>query len=99
MLEEDKNNYILSLFLGTDKLGAAYTDISTGEFYVFELTGSPKEIAVKFRNELYSITPREIVYPAGYVGEEDFSLIKKECTGYYCTPYFDWCFVPKSALQ
>lgn len=99
MLEEDKNNYILSLFLGTDKLGAAYTDISTGEFYVFELTGSPKELAVKFRNELYSIMPREIVYPAGYVGEEDFSLIKKECTGYYCTPYFDWCFVPKSALQ
>ena len=36
MLEDKANNYLMCIFLDGKKTGIAYTDVSTGEFYVME---------------------------------------------------------------
>ena len=36
MLEEKANNYLMCVYINGDRSGIAYTDVSTGEFYVME---------------------------------------------------------------
>lgn len=97
MLQEDKNNYIMCVFAGHGKLGTAYADISTGEFYVREIEGS--SLAAGFRNELNSIAPNEIVYNSANIESEYLSNIKSIFQNIYSTPYYDWCFSYKNAYS
>ena len=53
-LDSKTNNYLLSIFVG-NKVGVSFTDISTGEFNVFETT---KE---NLLNDLIRIKPAEIL--------------------------------------
>ncbi|MBO6060596.1 MAG: DNA mismatch repair protein MutS, partial [Clostridia bacterium] len=59
MLKGDANNYILSVFASGGVFELAWADVSTGDFYTFELTGE------KARQELFDqltrIEPREII--------------------------------------
>ncbi len=96
MLEDDRNNYIMSVYYSDAKLGIAYTDISTGEFYALQLSG--KNIEIQFRNELNSISPNEIIFNSADSADDDFFAIKKEFQNKYCTPYYDWCFTYKNAF-
>lgn len=59
MLNEKENNYLASLFLSGEEAGLAYTDISTGEMFLTDLTvqGGTQDLL----NQLAGIQPREIL--------------------------------------
>ena len=55
-LDEGKNNYILSIMYMGDRFGVAFSDFSTGEFYVTEID-SPERL----EDEIKRIIPAEII--------------------------------------
>ncbi len=59
MLNEKENNYLASLFLAGEHLGLAYSDISTGELFLTDL--SLRDGAAELLNQLAGIRPREIL--------------------------------------
>lgn len=62
MLEEKKNNYLLSVCFGQGekKAGIAYADVSTGELYVLELS----QRRTQLMEELVRIAPTEVLVSA-----------------------------------
>jgi DNA mismatch repair protein MutS len=60
-LEDNKNNYIMSLYIGSSAnyLGICFVDISTGEFYC---TGAGYEESV-LADEISKFSPKEILLP------------------------------------
>jgi len=59
LLKGDHNNYLVSLVLGDNEAGLAYTDITTGEFYTSELRS--EDILGLLRSELMRLCPAEIL--------------------------------------
>ncbi|MGI6004441.1 MAG: DNA mismatch repair protein MutS [Christensenellales bacterium] len=59
MLDSSKNNYLVSLCLEEGRIGLAYTDISTGEFVVDELTG--ENATERMMDELARIDASELI--------------------------------------
>lgn len=59
MLVEERSNYICSVYLGPDGSGAAFCDISTGEFCCAAFSG--EEAVTHIVNELGRFAPREAV--------------------------------------
>ena len=59
-LEDNKNNYIMSIYTDMDalKCGLCFTDISTGEFYATSFDYNTSLIA----DEIYKFSPREIIF-------------------------------------
>ncbi|MEG2612251.1 MAG: DNA mismatch repair protein MutS [Alistipes sp.] len=65
ILANKENTYLASVYFGRKSTGAAFLDISTGEFYVAE--GSDSYVDKLISN----FAPKEIIYQRGY--EERFS--------------------------
>ena len=63
MLEEGKSNYISALYLDAASAGAAFCDVSTGEFCVSAFSGA--DSAGHLVNELGRFSPREAVLSPG----------------------------------
>ncbi len=57
MLDEKSNNYLLSVCFASDRAGLAFADVSTGEFYVYEIL-QPESTLV---DEIARIAPMEII--------------------------------------
>lgn len=57
MLDERANNFLLSVFFSSDKAGLAFTDVSTGEFFVYEVDHAEQTLA----DEVARISPIEII--------------------------------------
>jgi DNA mismatch repair protein MutS len=55
LLDHKKNNYLLSVCIGKDNAGISFTDISTGEFYTYEVAESD------LPQQIESIAPSEIL--------------------------------------
>lgn len=80
MLEEGRNNYIVSAFLNGDVIGIAYADVSTGEFSAFELRG--ERTANDLFDELTRIAPTELIANATLKAQSPiWSRLSKH---YYC---------------
>lgn len=58
MLDEDSNSYIASIFIRNYIAGIAYADISTGEFFAYEI----KQYNQYLKDEISKINPNEIIY-------------------------------------
>ncbi len=58
MLDEKRNSYLLSVCTDSRNAGLAFCDVSTGEFYVYEVE---KATGQRLANELVRIMPREII--------------------------------------
>lgn len=58
MLEEKRNNYILSICI-RDEIGIAFADVSTGEFYVGQI--DDREALSRLCEEVSAIAPSEII--------------------------------------
>lgn len=56
LLDHKKNNYVLAVFIKDDKAGLSFSDISTGEFYVYETK------AEQLSEQIQLINPSEILY-------------------------------------
>ncbi len=59
MLDETKNNYILAIVRGKKSCALAFCDISTGEFYISDI--SENDTDIKIINEIARIKPSEIL--------------------------------------
>ena len=57
MLDERRNSYLLSVCLDGNKAGLAFADVSTGEFYVYEIEKAQQRLI----DELVRISPKEII--------------------------------------
>lgn len=57
MLDERRNNFLLSLCMDGDCAGIAYTDVSTGELITYEVDGAPASLDA----EMSRISPMEII--------------------------------------
>ena len=55
MLEDRANNYLMCVFLDGKKAGIAYTDVSTGEFYVMEPEMN------ELRAQIARVNPMEVI--------------------------------------
>jgi len=56
LLDHKKNNYVLAVFIKDDIAGLSFSDISTGEFYVYETK------AEQLSEQIQLINPSEILY-------------------------------------
>ena len=59
MLDESKNNYICSMFLGGENIGICFCDVSTGDLSATLLFGD--DLKRKTINELSKFSPRELI--------------------------------------
>lgn len=57
MLDERRNSYLLSVCMDADRAGLAFADVSTGEFFVYEIA----KASVRLEDELVRIMPKEII--------------------------------------
>ncbi len=57
LLDHKKNNYLAAVYVGNDTAGISFCDISTGEFYAYEI--NPSQVAAQIEH----ITPSEILLP------------------------------------
>lgn len=55
LLDHKKNNYLLSVFIKDEVAGISFTDVSTGEFFTFEVPESD------LQQQIESIAPAEIL--------------------------------------
>ncbi len=79
-LHEEKNNYLLSVWLGEGGLGLAFADISTGEFSAGAF--DPEDAQTVLLHELARLTPAEVIHPA--------SLDIEPFWAGYSSPVQDW---------
>ena len=80
MLNEKENNYLASLFLSGEEAGLAYTDISTGEMFLTDLTvqGGTQDLL----NQLAGIQPREILINPELEAMLDLVQLQSETDAY-----------------
>ena len=57
MLDERANNFLLSVYFSGDKAGMAFVDVSTGEFFVYQVDHAEQTLA----DEVARISPIEII--------------------------------------
>ena len=57
MLDERQNNYLLSVCIEGKRAGLSFIDVSTGEFYVYEIAHAIDRL----RDEIIRISPKEII--------------------------------------
>lgn len=57
MLDERRNSYLLCVCMDGDRAGLAFADVSTGEFFVYEIA----KASVRLQDELVRIMPKEII--------------------------------------
>ena len=88
MLEQKENNYLCGLTIEKDTCGAAFLDVSTGQFHVAQ--GSLDYIGTL----LGSLNPRELVVQRGYENG-----IKERFGNYYTTSLDEWAFVWDAAVE
>ncbi len=82
VLENKENSYLAAVFFGRETTGAAFLDVSTGEFFIAE--GNDKYIDKLLSN----LSPKEVVYQRGY--EERFSV--SFGSRFYTYRLDDWVF-------
>lgn len=78
MLEDKKNNYIVSAIISKYQVGLAIADVSTGEFMVSEIQG--RSAFDETLNELTRLQPAEVLLPAALKDNHDLIKgIKNHC--------------------
>ncbi len=88
MLETKENNYLCGLTIEKDKCGAAFLDVSTGQFQVAQ--GSLDYIATL----IGSLKPKELVVQRGYE-----KGLKERLGDIFTTSIDEWAFVYDAALE
>ncbi len=90
LLEAGRNNYLATLYGAGGRLGAAFLDVSTGEFWLSELSGG--DTRRELEQVLTYFRPSELVFPeqSRPFGKEFFS--SGLLTDLVKTPQADWTF-------
>jgi len=96
LLDAKDNNYLASIYPSKEGYGAAFLDISTGDFTVSEVGGAGN--LAELDTVLSRFTPREIVLPKGYDPPEEFRSLLQQYTQAINT-YEDWTFDRETARK
>ena len=96
ILSEKENNYLASVYAGSDAMSVAYCDISTGELYLTEYKGS--DLYDVILNELVKINASEIILSQTFSEEYPTDEIKN-ITGAYINILGDAYFSEKSCEE
>ena len=88
MLEQKENNFLCGLTFEKDQCGAAFLDVSTGQFQIAQ--GSLEYIGTL----LSSQNPKELVVQRGYE-----KGIRERFGDYYTTSIDEWAFVYDAAVE
>ncbi|MEG0877756.1 MAG: DNA mismatch repair protein MutS [Oscillospiraceae bacterium] len=75
MLEDDKNNYIASIFVSDKKAGVCFADISTGTAHTACLEAS--ELSASIISQLCRFAPREVLFNAKLLDFKDVTTYIK----------------------
>ncbi|MDL2258351.1 DNA mismatch repair protein MutS [Eubacteriales bacterium OttesenSCG-928-K08] len=95
MLDESKNNFLVSLFFDNNSVGYAYADVSTGCFYLGELNGESYQ--TQLIDELARIQPSEILANDSLFLQA--GLIRRLSSSYYMQNYAGWAYEEKNARE
>ena len=97
MLDDTKNNYVVSIYKEKDNIGISAIDISTGKFFVTEFSND--NILTKTNDFLVSIKPSEIIVNSEML--EFYDTLSSVKNNYLpkCTEYSDENFNYDLALQ
>ena len=79
MLDETKNNFIASVYVGEDGFGVSFADISTGDVFLTEIKTT--EADVEIVNELSKFSPSEILYNSAFVPLQKAAAFIKDKLG------------------
>ncbi len=96
MLEEKKNNFIMSVFVDADKLSAAYCDISTGEF---NLCHYEDAIEANLSDLITRVMPSQILGNAKAKEVYDGLAIQRLGVHPRLEVYFDYAFSMDKATE
>ena len=75
-LDEQKNNYLCSIFKDASGAGLSFADVSTGDLYATEFAG--RNFLMHVYNEIAKFSPSEIVINAEGATDEAFTGFLKE---------------------
>ncbi|NLK96985.1 DNA mismatch repair protein MutS [Defluviitalea saccharophila] len=97
VLEEGKNNYLMSIYSDAHSYGIAIVDITTGEFRVTEITGSG--IQKKLMEEIAKYSPAELICNKDFANAQ--SLIEEIRNRFhtYINEYNEWSFDYETAYK
>ncbi|HPT77929.1 MAG TPA: DNA mismatch repair protein MutS [Candidatus Atribacteria bacterium] len=90
MLDEKTNNFLVSMFRDDDTIGLAGVDISTGEFFISEITEG--NAVSRIYDELNRIRPSEILINEGIQIDTDLMNTIKDIETVYITVYHEWAY-------
>jgi len=96
LLDAKDNNYLASLYPAKDGFGAAFLDISTGDFHAAEVVGAAN--LAELDTLLARFTPREIVLPRGAQADPGLSALLRQYTQ-AVNAADDWTFDRDTALR
>ena len=88
MLEQKENNFLCGITVEKDVYGAAFLDVSTGQFQVAQ---GPLEVISTL---VGSLSPKELVVQRGYE-----KGLKERLGDYFCTSIDEWAFVYDAAVE
>ena len=80
MLDERKNNYIVSIYKIANYIGFAFADVTTGELMCTELSGV--NAISTMLDELARLSPSEIVVNEAFFDSAEISAVKKRFNSY-----------------
>lgn len=96
ILDEKKSNYLLSVHSDKDAFGLAWTDISTGEFYVYEYRGDDR--LSRLSDFVSSIEPAEVICNEKFLSEyQTLQYFKSTDMRVHC--YFDYAYALATATK
>jgi DNA mismatch repair protein MutS len=96
LLDAKDNNYLASLYPAKDGFGAAFLDISTGDFFMAEVAGAGN--LAELDTLLSRFTPREVVLPKGQETASELLALLRQYTQ-AINPYEDWTFDRETAKR
>ena len=76
LLEDRRANYIMSVYLKKNQAGIAFCDVSTGEFFVCQLS----DVKLRLADELARIAPSEVLV-------NDYEALTELASGFRAYPY------------
>ncbi len=94
MLEQSKNNYLLSIYLHENEIGVSYIDISTGEF---EIVPFEKDIETELSDLLARINPAEVIGNGEAKALYNSLPILRLGTLPKFSEYYDWAYTYSKA--
>ncbi len=97
MLEDSRNNYLVSIMAHDNSVGLAALDVSTGEFIVTEMSGTDV-LSENVMNEIGRLAPAEVLLPRSHAKDSPLRRVLEE-RGIRITPREDLDFSLRTAEQ